>query len=54
MKTMPLCHKCASAEFIPDEDFDGAEMFVGCKECAEISDYNEAKSFCPLINEEPT
>ncbi len=51
MKPMPLCNKCAKAITEPFGDIPGAHQFVGCADCPEIKDYNDAKAMCPVLKE---
>ena len=59
MSKMPICWKCASriTEDVADVDAIGI-MFVGkktvkligCKESNKVTDYESAKTHCPLLN----
>jgi hypothetical protein len=48
--TVPLCHKCASAELKPFI-MCGVTVYhmTGCEAC-EATSYEEARTMCPLIN----
>jgi hypothetical protein len=48
MKQIPLCHKCVNAITQYSEVFKHYTV-VGCKECAQIKDYQDAKELCPLL-----
>jgi len=48
MKQIPLCHKCVNAITQYSEVFKHYTV-VGCKECAQIKNYQDAKELCPLL-----
>jgi len=50
MKQIPMCWKCASAILTRKETSDKLCLeFIGCKECAEINNWKDAKALCPLL-----
>jgi hypothetical protein len=50
MKEIPLCHKCYSAITELNLAYNCYEL-IGCKECAEIENWQDAKVMCPLLKE---
>ena len=46
---IPMCWKCASKITAPNKD--GSSYLVGCKECKDIHNYNDAKAMCPVLKE---
>ena len=46
---IPICWKCASKITAPNGD--NSYSLVGCKECKNIHNYEDAKSLCPVLKE---
>lgn len=50
MKHIPMCWKCKSAITELNLAYNCYEL-IGCKECDEIENWEDAKALCPLIHE---